>query len=98
VERDDKALSLFLSDLSHQVDQIEKIFSVLERKRGSLEEGPVSSEQVESTGYWLHNLYSAFEDLFKIVSGFWENSMRLDGGFRAACHGGGFLVQWRSHS
>lgn len=41
----------------------------------------MSSETVESAGYWLHNLYCAFEDLFKQVAGFWENSVRTNGGF-----------------
>ena len=30
---------------------------------------------MESIGYWLHNLYSAYEDLFKLVASFWENSI-----------------------
>ena len=36
---------------------------------------------MESTGYWLHNLYSAFEDLFKLTAGFWENNVKIDGDF-----------------
>jgi hypothetical protein len=41
----------------------------------------VAPESVESSGYWLHNLFCAYEDLFKIVSAFWENSIATDGGF-----------------
>jgi hypothetical protein len=83
MEKNPRPLSLFLSELDHQVGRIVRIFSILESKQALLSGGAVSSEQVESTGYWLHNLYSAFEDLFKIVAGFWENSIQPDRGFHA---------------
>jgi len=51
----------------------------LHKKVPLLEKQPAAQESVESAGYWLHNLYSAYEDLFKLVAGFWENSLSLDG-------------------
>lgn len=44
-----------------------------------IEKNPVSVETVESTGYWLHNLYCAYEELFKRVAGFWENNVSAGG-------------------
>ncbi len=41
----------------------------------------VTPEIVESSAYWLHNLYCAYEDLFKIVSSFWENNITDNGAF-----------------
>ena len=57
------------------------MYEILEKKVSQFQKQPVAQESVESAGYWLHNLYSAFEDLFKLVAGFWENSLSLDGEF-----------------
>jgi len=78
---DQRNVALFLADYDHQVAQIQNIYSILENKSASLSNEKVSSETVESTGYWLHNLYSACEDLFKLVASFWENSVDSDGTF-----------------
>ncbi len=69
-----ETLVLFLSDFDQQVDEIRKMYSLLEEK-ATKAHAPVSSELVESIGYWLHNLYSAYEDLFRIIAVFWENSL-----------------------
>jgi uncharacterized protein YutE (UPF0331/DUF86 family) len=74
-------ISIFLADFDLQVDQIEKIYDLLDSKHNSLLKKKVSPETVESSGYWLHNLYCAYEDLFKIVSAFWENNIHNDGAF-----------------
>ena len=65
---------LFLSDFDQQVEEIRKIYTFLEEKSAKARP-PVSSELVESIGYWLHNLYSAYEDLFRLIAAFWENSL-----------------------
>ncbi|MFO7803792.1 MAG: hypothetical protein R6V55_16035 [Desulfovermiculus sp.] len=65
---------LFLSDFDQQLDEIMKIYALLEEKSVRAHP-PVSSELVESIGYWLHNLYSAYEDLFRLIAAFWENSL-----------------------
>ena len=72
---------IFLAEFDFQVQQIEKIYEKLKEKVAVLEIQPVASDSVESTGYWLHNLYCAFEDLFKLVAGFWENALKPDGEF-----------------
>jgi len=75
---DQRNVALFLADFDHQVAQIRDIYSILENKSATLSSGKSSSETIESIGYWLHNLYSACEDLFKLVAGFWENSIDSD--------------------
>lgn len=72
-------IAVFIGEFDLQLDQIGDIYAVLRKKLASFEGQNMSSETVESTGYWLHNLYCAFEDLFKIVAGFWENDVNADG-------------------
>ena len=74
-------ISLFLADFDLQVTQIEKIYDRLDTRYNALACKNVKPETVESSGYWLHNLYCAYEDLFKIVSSFWENNIGNDGAF-----------------
>jgi uncharacterized protein YutE (UPF0331/DUF86 family) len=76
-----KQVIVFLAEFDYQVELIEDIYKTLKKKRSALEKRPTASESVESAGYWMHNLYSAFEDLFKLVSGFWENSIIDEGDF-----------------
>ncbi len=76
-----KQIVIFLAEFDHQVEQIEGIYDALKKKVTPLKKQPVSEETVESAGYWMHNLYCAFEDLFKLVAGFWENTLSVDGDF-----------------
>jgi hypothetical protein len=74
-----KGINVFLAEFDFQVDQISSIYKQLDTKLSSIDKKPVSKEMVESAGYWLHNLYCAYEDLFKMVSGFWENNLSSNG-------------------
>lgn len=74
-------LAVFVSDFDAQLTRIREIYELLAVRSQSLETVPVSAESVESTGYWLHNLYCAYEDLFKMVSAFWENNIAGNGGY-----------------
>jgi len=76
-----KKLTLFLAEFEHQVSEIKSIYAKLDKRLSILEHEDVSAEIVESTGYWLHNLYCAVEDLFKVVAGFWENDAGMDESF-----------------
>jgi len=76
-----KKLAFFLAEYKLQMDQIKSIYARLGRNLAVFESEDISKEMVESTGYWLHNLYCAFEDLFKMVAGFWENDVYMDGSF-----------------
>jgi hypothetical protein len=51
-----EAVVLFLSDFDQQVVEIRKIYALLEEKSAKAHP-PISSELVESIGYWLHKLY-----------------------------------------
>ena len=73
------ALAVFLSEFDFQVDQIQQIHRRLADKLAVFEKQAAAREMVESAGYWLHNLYCAYEDLFKLVSAFWENNVAADG-------------------
>ena len=76
-----KEITVFLAEFDFQIKQVLKVYSILEEKKIVFDKEPVASEMVESTGYWLHNLYSAFEDLFKLTAGFWENNVKINGDF-----------------
>jgi hypothetical protein len=72
---DPQKLPIFLADFDHQTDRIKKVYSVLEENASQDQD---SRPLVESTGYWLHNRYCAYEDLFKITASFWENDVTSD--------------------
>lgn len=76
-----KQIIIFLSEFDYQVEQIESVYEKLEKKVKAFDKKSVTEEAVESTAYWLHNLYCACEDLFKLVAGFWENSLSVNGDF-----------------
>jgi len=76
-----KEITVFLAEFDFQIKQVLKVYSIIEEKKVVFDKEPVASEMVESTGYWLHNLYSAFEDLFKLTAGFWENNVKINGDF-----------------
>jgi len=76
-----KEITVFLAEFDYQIEQIINVYSILEKKKIVFRKKDVAREMVESTGYWLHNLYSAFEDLFKLTAGFWENNVKTNGDF-----------------
>jgi len=61
-------IALFVSELDLQVSEIESVYRKLEGKQPLLQQAEVRSEDMESVGYWLHNLYNAFEDLFQLIA------------------------------
>ena len=65
---DEERFIILKSELNAQISAIEDIYKKLEdqrKKRGKA--------GIESIAYQLHNLYCAFEDLFKIVADTFEN-------------------------
>ena len=64
-----KQIVIFLAEFDFQVKLIDSIYGSLKKKAVTIEKQRVTSEAVESAGYWIHNLYCAFEDLFKLVAG-----------------------------
>ncbi len=61
-------LSILRSALEAQRQEIERIYAKIEQRRGKADPA-----YLESLAYQLHNLYSAFEDLFKIIADTFEN-------------------------
>lgn len=63
-------LTLLRAEISSQLAEIEKIY-------GRIEERVQAKNQVEveSLSFWLHNLYSAFEDLFEMIARAFENNI-----------------------
>ncbi|MBU4269176.1 MAG: hypothetical protein KJ808_10070 [Acidobacteria bacterium] len=64
-------LALLKAEIDAQVIEIDHIFTRIEERKKK--KGKVA---VESIGYQLHNLYCAFEDLFKIVAEAFENHIQ----------------------
>lgn len=65
-------LKLLEAEVQAQLDKVEQIYGELEDRAAHIDH---SLGYVESAAYQLHNLYSAVEDLFKIVAGAFENNI-----------------------
>ena len=68
---DKESLTILKADIEAQVREIENTYTKLEERKR--EKG---SAGIESVAYQLHNLYCAFEDLFKIVADAFENHIQ----------------------
>lgn len=67
----DKArLAILRSEIDSQVQEVKKIYMRIDERKH--EKG---RSRIESLAYQLHNLYCAFEDLFKIIAGTFENQI-----------------------
>ncbi|MFW6148067.1 MAG: hypothetical protein ACOC6B_06735 [Thermodesulfobacteriota bacterium] len=75
----EEAVTIFLSEFDLQVKEIRNAYDNLQERFEKTRKEPVSKELVESIGYWLHNLYTAYEALFEQVASFWENSFQETG-------------------
>lgn len=67
---DEARLVVFRSEVEAQIKTIGDIYKKIGERRKGIERSKV---KLESLAYQLHNLYCAFEDLFKIVADFFEN-------------------------
>lgn len=68
---DEERFTILKSELMAQWKEIEKIYGRIEERRKKR-----GVYALESLAYQLHNLYCAYEDLFKIVANFFENTTR----------------------
>lgn len=67
---DEGRLAILQAELKAQWEEIERIYDrIAERRKKRGVHG------LESLAYQLHNLYCAYEDLFKIVARFFENTI-----------------------
>ncbi len=63
---------IFESAIRTQVSEIEEIYQKIAQRSKNFKK---SFGKVESLSYQLHNLYFAFEDLFKLVADYFENNI-----------------------
>jgi len=63
-------LAVLKAEVKVQLDEIGIIYNKIEERKGKKDQ-----ITLESLGYQLHNLYSAFEDLFKIIAYTFENQI-----------------------
>lgn len=70
---------IFLSQFDYQVQIIDQLYETIAKRKEIIDREGASPELVESSGYWLHNLYCGLEDLFKLIAGYWENHVTTDG-------------------
>lgn len=71
----EERLNVFIAEIDSQWKEILKLYSSIEKK-GELLRGNMDNEVLtDSLAYKLHNLYSAYEDLFKMVARFFENQI-----------------------
>jgi hypothetical protein len=81
---DEKKLAIFLGEFDYQVKEINRIYEIIQTRTPSNPKNPIPEAVVESIGYWIHNLYCAYEDLFKIICSFWENNISSSSGYSTA--------------
>ena len=63
-------LTILTADLREQQKQIEALYRKIASRKKNYARDEVA---LESLAYQLHNLYSAFEDLFRLVANHFEN-------------------------
>jgi hypothetical protein len=77
-------IAIFLGEFDYQVKEINRIYEIIQTRTPPNHKNPMPDEVVESIGYWLHNLYCAYEDLFKIICSFWENNISSNSGYHTS--------------
>lgn len=70
-----EAIALLLGYFQNQMQVIHNILESLQATQ------PDNQERVVVTGYYLHNLYSAVEDLFEEVASAFENQLEPGGSY-----------------
>ncbi|MGF1602703.1 MAG: hypothetical protein ACFCU8_11905 [Thermosynechococcaceae cyanobacterium] len=65
-------IQLLKADLKFDVTQIQKIYGRLKTTNSS----PLDPEQAIVVGYYLHNLYTAFEHLCTLIAAAFENQIK----------------------
>ncbi|MDJ0578576.1 hypothetical protein [Crocosphaera sp.] len=79
---DENTLIIFKTDINAQMELIKKIHQTLnDRSIGLTADDMI---RLESVAYHIHNLYSAVEDLLKIVATYFENNITETAKFNIA--------------
>jgi hypothetical protein len=71
----EEKLRVFCAELEAQKAEIEKIYVIIEGRVKSLRVDMKNEDLTISLAYRLHNLYSSYEDMFKLIAGFFENQI-----------------------
>ncbi len=71
----EEKLKVFIAELDAQWKEILKLHTVIEHKEGVLKTDRGNEDLTISLAYKLHNLYSAYEDMFKMTAKFCENQI-----------------------
>ncbi len=69
---EEEKIAVLEAEINEQKQIIEQIYDKIE-ERADMKEN--DSVKIESTAFQLHNLYCAFEDLFKIILDYFENNI-----------------------
>ena len=67
---DDARIAVLKAEVDSRLREIETIYERIEERRARFSE---TAEGIDSMAYQIHNLYSAFEQLFETVVHFFEN-------------------------
>lgn len=76
---DAEGYRLIQAEVRAQLDEIDSVYQRIDSRRHMTDE-----PGLDSLSYQLHNLYSAFEDLFRVIAEAFENNIAIDGGFHIA--------------
>lgn len=79
----EKRVKIFVAELEAQRKEIFKLHSTIQEKSKRLKSHLDDEDLTNSLAYKLHNLYSAYEDLFKLVARFFENQIADISGYHS---------------
>lgn len=71
----EERLVILFAEAGAQWKEILKLYSSIEKKAESSRSDSGNEDITNSLSYKLHNLYSAYEDLFKLIAKFFENQI-----------------------
>jgi len=80
----EERLKVFIAELDAQQREIRKLHSSVHEKSVLLKSDLKNEDLTNSLAYKLHNLYSSYEDLFKLIARFFENQIHdLEAGYHS---------------
>jgi hypothetical protein len=71
----EERLKVFTAEIEAQWEEMLKLHSSIKNKSASLKSDRNNEDLINSLAYKLHNLYSAYEDIFKLIARFFENQI-----------------------
>jgi hypothetical protein len=71
----EERLKVFTAEIEAQWEEMLKLHSSIKNKSAALKSDRNNEDLINSLAYKLHNLYSAYEDIFKLIARFFENQI-----------------------